>query len=295
MQENPQGKTRLSGREFSPQEIEDIQETVRMFDRLSWSELLRTVCEHLDWVTPAGRYKLTACAQALRALEGQGLLKVPPKSDLEWTKARPQASARTDPGEELSGTVRDWEPVTVLPASERERGLWNEYIHRYHPLGYQRAFGAHQRYFIRTRGERLAGCLLFASSAWALSARDEWIGWGRQDRARRLNWVVTNTRFLLFPWVRVKNLASRALSLVARRIRQDWQGRYAYEPVLLETFVDTARHRGVCYQAANWIHLGTTQGRGRMDRDHQFLSTPKAIYAYPLVRDFRSWLRGEKS
>jgi len=110
---------------------------------------------------------------------------------------------------------------------------------------------------------------------------------------QRLNWVVANTRFLIFPWVHVKNLASRALSLAAKRIRQDWQNRYGYGPVLLETFVEAELYRGTSYQAANWIRLGLTAGRSRMDRHTRYLSTPKVIYVYPLIDGFRSFLRGE--
>ena len=171
--------------------------------------------------------------------------------------------------------------------------LWNEYVHRYHVLGYKRPFGAHQRYFIVGGPGRRLGCLLFASSAWALTARDEWIGWTEADRAQRLNWVVTNTRFMIFPWVRVRNLASKALSLAASRIREDWQRRYGYGPVLLETFVEAERYRGTCYQAANWIRVGMTAGRGRMDRRDRRLLAPKWIFVYPLVPEFRSFLCGE--
>jgi hypothetical protein len=142
------------------------------------------------------------------------------------------------------------------------------------------------------RGERRLGCLLFAAAAWALAERDRWIGWSAQDRAQRLNWVVGNTRFLLFPWVRIKNLASKALSLAAQRIRSDWQQRYGYAPVLLETFVEQGRYRGTCYQAANWIRLGVTRGEGRMGRHSAYRSVPRAIYVYPLVADFRSFLQG---
>ena len=127
-----------------------------------------------------------------------------------------------------------------------------------------------------------------------MGEREQWIGWSEQDRAQQLNWVVANTRFLIFPWVRVRNLASTALSLAARRIGEDWQERYGYAPVLLETFVDAERYRGTCYQAANWIRLGMTTGRGRMDRHKEYLSSPKIIYVYPLVRDFRSRLCGPK-
>jgi len=286
----------LGGRSFTSQEIREIQETVRVFSRLSWHELLQTICEHLEWVTPAGRYKVDSCAKALKSLEAQGLVKLPAKNGSPRGKEKVTVSAQTDPAEELVGTVRDFAPITVQPVVDKgQMRLWNEYVERYHMLGYKRPFGAHQRYFIEERSGRLLGCLLFASSAWALSVRDEWIGWTEQDRVQRLNWVVANTRFLLFPWVRIRNLASKALSLAAGRIRQDWQKRYGYGPVLLETFVDVERYRGTCYQAANWIQLGTTSGRGRMDRFMQYLSTPKIVYVYPLVPDFGSFLRGNKT
>jgi hypothetical protein len=166
-------------------------------------------------------------------------------------------------------------------------------VGRYHYLGYQRPFGAHQRYFIVSRkAEALRlGCLLFAASAWAVAARDGWIGWSARARAERLNWVINNSRFLIFPWVRIANLASRALGLVTRRVGQDWQRRYGYRPVLLETFVDPQRYRGTCYQAANWIGLGETAGRGRLDRHKRYLSTRKLVYVYPLRPDFRRVLK----
>jgi hypothetical protein len=284
----------LSGREFSAQEIKDIQETVRVFWRLSWTELVLTICEHLGWVTPAGRYKVDSCAKALVKLEALGLVKLPARQENNAREPGIILGAETDPEEEIIGTVRDVAPIELKPVAGKERiRLWNEYVQRYHPLGYKRPFGAHQRYFIVGSLSRRLGCLLFASSAWALAERDAWIGWTERDRAQRLNWVVANTRFLVFPWVRVKNLASKVLSLAAVRIREDWQRRYGYEPVLLETFVEVERYRGTCYQAANWIRLGVTAGRGRMDRHKQYLSTPKAIYVYPLVADFRSFLRGE--
>jgi hypothetical protein len=294
MNETPAASTFICGRYFTPQEMSEIQETVRIFYRLNFTELVRTICEHLQWLTPAGQYKLDSCAKVLKKLEARGLVRLPAKHGYTRRKKTPSLSARTEPGQELVGTVRDFEPIAVEPAVDTDLlRLWNEYIERYHVLGYKRPFGAHQRYFVLERSGRRVGCLLFASSAWALSVRDKWIGWSKRDRAQRLNWVVANTRFLLFPWVRVRNLGSRALSLAARRIRGDWMQRYGYEPVLLETFVEAERYRGTVYQAANWIRLGVTAGRGRMDRYGQYLLTPKTIYVYPLVPDFRSFLCGE--
>jgi hypothetical protein len=63
--------------------------------------------------------------------------------------------------------------------------------------------------------------------------------------------VVANSRFLLLPGVRVAHLASHVLGLAARTIAADWQRRYGYRPVLLESFVDERAYAGTCYQAAN--------------------------------------------
>ena len=255
----------LAGRAFTAQEIQDIQETVQVCG-LSWSELVCTICEHLDWVTPTGRYKEKSCASALRRLEALGLVKLPARQPAKRPEVEVVPGSGTDAEEEIVGTVRDMAPLQLEPVGGKQAiRLWNEYVARYHPLGYRRPFGAHQRYFLVGRGERRLGCLLFAAAAWAL----------------RLNWVVGNTRFLLFPWVRVRNLASKALSLAAQRIRSDWQQRYGYAPVLLETFVEVGRYRGTCYQAANWIRLGVTRGEWRMGRHSPHRSVPERSMCIP--------------
>ena len=252
-----------------------------------------TICEHLNWVTPTGRYKEKSCVSALRRLEALGLLKLPTRQPARRPEVEIVSGRGTDPEEDIVGTARDMAPLWLEPVYGKQGlRLWNEYVARYHPQGYRRPFGAHQRYFLIGRGGRRLGCLLFAAAAWALAERDRWIGWSAQDRARRLNWIVANTRFILFPWLHIKNLASKALSLAAQRIRADWQQRYGYAPVLLETFVELGRYRGTCYRAANWIRVGVTRGEGRMGRHSPYRSVPREIYVYPLVADFRSFLQG---
>ena len=118
------------------------------------------------------------------------------------------------------------------------------------------------------------------------AARDRWIGWDDAQRARALQRIVNNSRFLVLPWVQVRNLASAALAGAARRLVADWLAAYAVRPLLLETLVDTTRFAGTCYRAANWRELGTTSGRGRMDRGHQrHGAAPKTVFVYPLVDD----------
>jgi len=188
----------------------------------------------------------------------------------------------------------DCDPIEVVPAVTMAEGKrWRRYIQEYHMLGYRATYGAQIRYFIRS-GSNDMGCLQFSASAWALAPRDKWIGWTLQDRKQRLHLVINNSRFLVLPWVQVKNMASKALSLAARRIESDWLSAYSYAPVLLETFVDTAHYKGTCYKAANWAYLGHTQGRGRQDRRHERQLSEKAIYVYPLHRRFREILNGNE-
>jgi len=99
--------------------------------------------------------------------------------------------------------------------------------------------------------------------------------------------VVNNARFLILPWVHSRNLASRLLGMVSRQIADDWQVRYTYRPELLETFVEIPRFTGTCYKAANWIHVGRTQGRGKLDRYKTAQLARKDILLFPLARDFR--------
>lgn len=297
MEKQPDPPVLLCGRYFSAKELYEVQETVRTFSKLSRTELANTICEFLGWVTPTGQYKIASCQQLLEKLEGQGLITLPAKQKHKsYEKKGISFGPLTEAGPLVEGSVTDFKPIDLKPVTNQAGiRLWNEYVHRYHTLGYKRPFGAHQRYFIvQEAGQKPLGCFLFAAAAWALQARDEWIGWTEVDRSLRLNLIVNNTRFLIFPWVRVKNLASKALSLAVKRIRNDWQDRYGYSPVLLETFVDPEKYRGTCYRAANWNFLGQTAGRGRTEMHNKRPFTRKHIYVYPLVADFRSYLKGEK-
>jgi len=121
--------------------------------------------------------------------------------------------------------------------------------------------------------------------------RDRWIGWDDGTRQRNLQQVVSNSRFLLVPWVQVKNLASTVLAQAVRRLPADWAARYAVTPLLVETLVDQGR-AGTCYRAANWRVLGGTAGRGRQDRAHaRHGAAPKTVLVYPLVADAPQRLR----
>lgn len=286
----------LNGRVFKREELEHIQEVIRLFPRLSQKELAHTLCETLAWYGPNGKPKLESCRELLRKMDAKEWIRLPEKRQATSSgKETVVIGSATEAEAELDGIVSSYAPI-LLEAVRSKPGirLWNEYVERYHPLGYKRPFGSHQRYFIRSHVlNRYLGCMLFSASAWALSERDAWIGWNKEERSQRLHFIVNNTRFLIFPWVKLKNLASKALSLASKQVPIDWRERYGFEPVLLETFVDIAKYKGTCYRAANWTYVGQTAGRGRMDRYTEYLSSPKAIYMYPLRPNFRATLCGK--
>ncbi len=270
-----------------------------MCSGLSLNELALTLCEHWDWVGATGKPQRRACEKLLVRLEKQGQLELPAKQGCggpgTGQSAEPEAAFQetTSPGSLVESALSAVRPVGLERVEGREEtALWNAFVERYHFLGYKRPFGCSLRYFITSSRGRL-GCLLVASGARALRDRDEWIGWTAQQRLSNLPYVINNSRFLLFPWVRVPHLASHVLGQLARQIRADWQARWNYQPVLLETFVDPARHRGVCYRAAGWTVLGETTGNGLKLRGHSYRSSKKLILVRPLVDDFRQRLLSE--
>ena len=281
------------GRKITAQEIEAARETVRLCRGLSRRELAETICEHWGWVTASGSLKLTAGLNVLEELERNGELQLPPKQKKPSTERVRGArhTKRTAPPEEpLKGKLADVSPVWLEIVEGRERAkLWNEYLDRYHYLGYSKPFGCTIRYFI-VCDKGLLGCALVAGAARALKARDEWIGWSKPRRQQNLSWVINNTRFLIFPWVEIRHLASHVLGQLARRVQADWQQRWGYEPLLLETFVDPAEYAGTCYRAGGWIELGRTTGEGLRRKGCAYTTTPKLIYVKPLSKDFRERL-----
>ena len=297
--------TTFAGKRFTRQQLVAIRQTVNDCRHLSFRELGHTLCEHLNWVTPGGKHRIQRCLKALEEMQAVELFQLPAKrtrpgkarqKPLQWQHHTAEQPA-------INGALRQFTAITVEPVSAQDAVLrFNEYLDRYHYLGYRRPIGNHLRYFIvghDARGDTLLGCLLFARAVNTLECRDRWIGWNDQQREKHLPLVINNTRFLLFPWVQVKNLASKALSLAARRVTPDWLARFGLHPVLMETFVDTERFTGACYKAANWSRLGQT--RGRKGGANSVEKSPKAVFVYPLHAEYhtiltqnRTWLKPTK-
>lgn len=282
-------------RAIFPQDIAYIRTLAKRFPGLSRTELTCTLCEHLGWLTAAGQPKLTACSKLLARLEEAGEVQLPAiQEDRSHPGPRCRAprrlNARTDPAAPFERSLSEVDTVELrLVSDAQDERLWNDFVERYHPLGYKKPFGYWARYFIAS-GEHRLGCILLAGAAKALNARDRWIGWNARQRLANLPWVLNNSRYLLFPWVKVANLASHVLAQLTRRVGEDWQGCWGYRPLLLETFVDPAHFMGTCYRAAGWTLLGRTSGEGLVRPAKQYRTSPKLIFAKPLQADFRALL-----
>lgn len=288
----------FKARALAGEELGLIKDVVESCSGLSRQELANTVCELLDWRRPNGGLKTWECKDLLVELQDAGLLQLPPLRGGRPRGSRTKVvrTGRGEPQEPLAGTVRDAAPLSLRQVADAPaRQLWRELVERYHYLGHRVPFGAHLRYLVEAARPQpqVVGCLQLSSPAWRMAARDRWIGWSDEVRAQRLQRVVNNSRFLVLPWVKVNNLASAVLALMARQLPSEWQRAYGVRPLLIETLVDPDRFEGTCYRAANWIELGTTSGRGRDDRKHARRGhSPKRLFVYPLARNARQRLRG---
>ena len=276
------GPMKLRGRVFSVDELETIRSIVSSSTAESRHALSMQICELLDWRQANGQLKDRSCRDALSRLEERGFLQLPAPRHIPKPRQPICITDQTNerPAFMLSPREVNAESFSIV-SGKQERQLWSEYMERYHYLGYGVPVGPNIKYFIHVRGE-LITCMAFSGAAWKVGVRDRWIGWSHEQREQRLHLIVNNTRFLILPWVQVKNLASRLLGIAARRLPKDWLSQYSYRPVLLETFVHVERHTGACYRAANWKCLGQTDGRGRMDRYKQRALPQKSILVYPL-------------
>lgn len=285
---------RYCGRLFTGKEIDRIRQLITSDRKLNRVQLSRVVCDEFSWLRPDGRSKEMSCRVAMLRMERDGLITLPPPQKGNGNgRTRPRLTSASDPKEAISFPAGAFGKLLFHPVNTRDDSkLWNELIERYHYLGYKPLPGAQIRYLVFGNSHLLAA-LGFGAAAWAVAPRDKFIGWTNQQRKRNLHLVVNNARFLILPWVTSHNLASRILAGITRQLPQDWQQRYSYKPVLLETFVEQKRFRGTCYRAANWTHVGQTQGRGKLDRQNRYSLPVKDIFLYPLNKLFQRTLQNQ--
>lgn len=281
------------GRTFTPKEIKLIKGMIKRGWLKGRTEIARKICKELNWRQENGRLKEIACLEALRKMEKRGLISLPlPKSPGGYKPLRqidPKEVSFKEPKDQIAGSLKDFGWVHLRLVEKKDYLLFRYLIGRYHYLGFKRTVGRHLRYLVYLENI-LVGCLGYGDAILHHHLRDEWIGWSKKERKERLHLIVNNVRFLILPWVRIKNLASKILAVANKVMPKDWEERYGYRPVLLETFIDVSRFQGTCYKAANWKSLGYTQGKGRRGDHFYWHGERKELYVYPLSKDALSVL-----
>lgn len=279
-------------RTITQDDIAFIQKVIADHHAEGRTAISRLICQAWNWRQANGQLKDMVCRGLLLILERKQLISLPPRIKGNNNSLRhqtPQAILEVSQ-HPITDKVKDLTPIELRQVRRSpEEKVFNSLVQQFHYLGYSQPVGEHIKY-LAFAGDRLLACLAFSSAPYALACRDAFIGWSSEARERNRHLLAYNTRFLVLPWVRVPHLASHLLGLAAKVISDDWQRLYHHPIFWLETFVDTERFAGTCYRAANWTWLGLTSGRGKYNLSHEKVTSIKAMYGYPLTRDFQKRL-----
>lgn len=280
------------GRNVSQKDISFIKGLISKEQTVSRCELSRQVCREWNWLQPNGVLKDMVCRGLLLQLEREGHLVLPPRKQIPPNPfSNRQTPERIDVDQSVvESCLSDIQPIRVVQVRRTplER-LFNGLISQHHYLGYTQPVGEHLKYLFFSKN-RVIGCFAWSSAVRHLASRDRFIGWDPEMRKRNLHLIAYNSRFLIPDWIRVPHLASHLLSQCARIISCDWQKLYNHPVYFLETFVDSERFKGTCYRAANWTYLGKTTGRGKNDQTGKANRSIKAVWGYPLRKNFKELL-----
>jgi hypothetical protein len=284
---------KYQGRIATSEDIEFIKRLIGGNPADSRRRLSKKLCEAWNWVQPNGALRDMVCRGFLLQLHRAGYIKLPhrrvkPNNPLANRKRPLKVDVDQTPICIKLSKIQPLEIRQVRRTSYEK--LFNSLIARHHYLGYCHPVGEHLKYIVFTEGIPIA-CLSWSSAPRHIGCRDKFIGWPVDIRKKNLHLIAYNSRFLILPWVQIRHLASHLLGRMAKVVPADWERIYNHPVYFLETFVDTERFKGTCYQAANWIYLGNTTGRGKNDQTHKPNRSIKAVWGYPLSMDFREVLQ----
>jgi hypothetical protein len=286
---------RYRGRAITQADIVFIRELIAKNPSLSRRKLSAELCRAWNWVQPNGELKDMVCRGLMLLLHRQGQIELPAKrrETLNPLANRPKPSLDEDAVDKspVDGRLSDIQPIEFRPVRRKgsDEQLFNGLIERFHYLGYTQPVGEQMKYLV-FGGNRPVACFSFSSAPRHLGPRDRYIGWTAEVRRRNIHLVAYNSRYLIFPWVRVRYLASHLLSKVVKILSADWERLYHHPVHFIETFVNAPRYKGTCYRAANWVYMGKTTGRGKDDQTNKPNRPVKQVLGYPLVKRFREKL-----
>ena len=289
--------TRYRGRDITDSDLVVIRQIIEAYPDGSRRFISQEVCRAWEWRQANGALKDMVCRSLLLLLQSEGLIKLPPP---KCKPSNPLANRKKPVKIEVDRAPIQCPIKRLFPIHFKQvrrtqlEKLFNSLISENHYLGYTQPVGEHLKY-IAFSNDRPIACLAWSSAPWYIGARDRFIGWSPGSTNLRANTRLSNTRFLVLPWVEVPHLASHLLALNRRRLTEDWGLVYNHPVYLLETFVDTEKFQGTCYKADNWIYVGKTTGRGKLSTSTKPTLSKKAVYVYPLTKNFRDRLKTQGS
>jgi len=280
---------RYRGKNYSQRDIDFINELIRQNPEDSRWALSKKLCQLWDWVQPNGALRDMVCRSFMLELHRAGHIRLPPKrsSPINYLANRKKPVHINIDQTPVFGKLSEIKPISIYQVRRTNKEiLCNSLIEQFHYLAYCQPVGEHLKYLVFSN-ERPIACFTWSSAPRHIGCRDKYIGWNANARKSNIHLIAYNSRFLILPWVNVKFLASYLLSQMAKRISDDWSALYNHPVYFLETFVDTEKFIGTSYQAANWIYLGKTTGRGKNDQTNKVNRSIKSVYGYPLISNFR--------
>ncbi|MCP4896576.1 MAG: DUF4338 domain-containing protein [bacterium] len=286
---------RYRGRAVTEADIVFIRELIAKNPSLSRRKLSAELCRAWNWVQPNGELKDMVCRGLMLELHRQGQIVLPAKRQEPpnplANRAKPSLDEDAVDTSPVDGRLSDIQPIEFRQVRRKgsDEQLFNGLIEHYHYLGYTQPVGEQMKYLV-LGDSRPVACFSFSSAPRHLGPRDRYIGWSPELRRQNIHLLAYNSRYLIFPWVRVRYLASHLLSKVVKIVSADWEGLYHHPVHFIETFVNSPQYKGTCYRAANWLYLGKTTGRGKDDLTHKPNRPVKEVLVYPLVRSFREKL-----
>lgn len=278
------------GKGSTKEDIEFINQLIKANPTASRWALSKELCRAWNWVQANGSLRDMIARGFMLDLHRKGYITLPDQKRrpsnpfLNRTRPAKMEVDQTPVSTDL-GRIR---PVEIQPVKNTpQEKLFNSLIEHHHYLGYCHPVGEQMKYMVYKDKKPIA-CFSWSSAPRHIGARDRYIQWNKEHRAHNLQYIAYNSRFLILPWIQVPHLASHLLGLMARTISRDWERVYCHPIYYLETFVDTERFSGTSYKAANWTHLGDTTGRGKDEKKHIQTRSIKAVWGYPLSKNFRS-------
>jgi len=278
------------GRTATRNDIAFINRLIKDNPQASRFALSKMLCKEWDWVQPNGNLRDMIARGYMLALHRQGHITLPARKQTPnnpFLNRKKPAKTEIDQTPVTAG-LNELKPIDIaLVKNTPNEALFNSLIEHHHYLGYCHPVGEQLKYMVFYQ-KRPVACFSWSSAPRHIGARDRYIGWEKKHRDHNLCYIAYNSRFLILPWFRVPHLASYLLGYMARNLSRDWEGVYCHPVYYLETFVDTQLFSGTCYKAANWQYLGNTTGRGKHENRHIKTRSIKAVWGYPLTKEFRT-------